>query len=298
VGVREGHDVLNWIKENREVCSNILITFFVAVMAVVAFVAEPAVKAISVAPSQPTCPLAGTVTAKGISSVRDRVANAKYALTIIVGRSGAGEHRESSPLAIQNGLKKFTAGSVLCTAASDFVRSDGQLLPAGQVTSQALVSNDGQDVTVRVWVAPRYGIVSGFGSYSGTVSIDDSRAVGAEVPVKIDVQYPYINRVLICGLLLAWAGLIWGLLVRRADRDLNSPDKYEPFFANLALRVAVLATAVPIVNAQVLSDPSWTGSLSQYIRLGGLVGAAAIAATPSLRAIVSRARRQPAAGDG
>jgi hypothetical protein len=67
----------------------------------------------------------------------------------------------------------------------------------------------------------------------------------------------------------------------------------ERFFANLALRVAVLATAVPIINAQVLSDPGWTGTLSDYIRLGSLVGGAAIAATPSLRAIVSNLGPRP-----
>ncbi len=41
----------------------------------------------------------------------------------------------------------------------------------------------------------------------------------------------------------------------------------------------------------MLSNEAWTGSLSDYINLGGLVGAAAIAATPSLRAVVSRLSR-------
>lgn len=209
-------------------------------------------------------------------------------MVIFVGRDGHEEYRESSPLAILSGKKEFAAGTILCTTPSDFIRSDGLILPANQISSQAVVSNDGGNVTVRVWVAPRYRQVSGFGSYSGTVSLNDSRASGADVPVRINVLYPYVNRVLLWGLLLACAGLTWGLLVRKADKYLPGSDENGPFFANLALRVAVLATSVPIINIQVLSKPGWTGALSQYLALGGLVGAAAIAATPSFRALVSR----------
>jgi hypothetical protein len=192
---------------------------------------------------------------------------------------GSEEYNASSPLAIQGGQRRFSAGTILCTATGDFVRPDGLILPPSQISSEALVSNDGADVTLRVWVAPRYQQVSGFGNYSGTVSLNDSRATGASIPVKISVEYPYRNRVLLCGLLLAFAGLIWGLLVRKADKAFTHEKETGPFFANVALRIAVLATAIPIVNTQVFSKPGWTGSLSDYIILGGLVGAAAIAAT-------------------
>jgi hypothetical protein len=289
------HLVWIWILGNREICSNIVIGMLVIAGAAVAWVVGPIVTPIPGAPLGMPCQQVGGMTRTGLAVSRDKVSNATGTLIISVGRAGYEERRESSPLAVQIGKGRFAGGTISCTTASDFVRSDGQVLPADQVTSEALVTNNGDAVIVRVSVAPRYGQVSGFGSYSGTVSLDDSRASGANVLVRIDVEYPYVNRVLLCGLLLACAGLIWGLLVRIADKDLPSQDRNEPFFANLALRVAVLATAVPIVNAQVLSNPSWTGSLSQYIRLGGLVGAAAIAATPSLRALVSRL---PSASEG
>lgn len=59
------------------------------------------------------------------------------------------------------------------------------------------------------------------------------------------------------------------------------------FIRHLALCGAViLAAAIPTLNAQVLSKPDWQGSATQYIGLATLVGAAAIAATPTLRALV------------
>jgi hypothetical protein len=224
------------------------------------------------------------------------------ALSIFIGGSGLRQLRDSSPLAIQTG--KLTALTHLCTSASDFVRSDGQILPAGQVRSDAIVSDDGHDVTVRVAVAPRYVLVSGFGEYSGRVSLDDSRALGASVPVRMYVEYPYVNLALLCGLLAAAAGMFWALLVRKADlnskvKDMGQQEQDREkgedglFWASLALRLAVLATSIPIVNAQVLSNPSWTGSLSEYIKLGTVAGAAAIATTPTLSAIVGRVKRPP-----
>ena len=63
------------------------------------------------------------------------------------------------------------------------------------------------------------------------------------------------------------------------------------FWPSLALRIAILATSVPIVNAQVASNPGWTGSLSEYIKLGTIAGATAIATTPTLSVIVGRVKR-------
>jgi hypothetical protein len=279
---------MKWFRQNREVCANIVLAIIVIGGIIAGCVAEPAVAPLPGAPPKSACPAAGRATARKAKSQPDKIAGARRTLTISVSRDGHEEYNASSPLAIQGGKRRFRAGTVLCTVTSDFVRSDGLILPASQISSQALVSNDGTDVTVGVWVAPRYGQVSGFGSYTGTVSLNDSRATGASIPVKIFVEYPYVNRVLLCGLLLAFAGLIWGLLVRKADKAFTHEQETEPFFANVALRVAVLATAIPIANTQVFSKPGWTGSLSEYIALGGLVGAAAIAATPTLRAIVSR----------
>ncbi len=68
---------------------------------------------------------------------------------------------------------------------------------------------------------------------------------------------------------------------------MNQPD-YQLFLASLTLRVAVLlVTAVPVINAQVLTNPDWQGSLTQYITLASLAGAAAIAVMPTLRVITA-----------
>jgi hypothetical protein len=279
---------MGWIRKDREALANVATAILIVLGVVAAWLFNPTVQPVPRAPYKSTCPVTGQATARKTVASPDKVGNARNSLIIFVGRDGHEEYRESSPLTILNGQKRFAAGTILCTSTSDFIRSDGLILPANQISSQAVVSNDGDNVTVRVWVAPRYKQVSGFGSYSGTVNLNDSRASGASVPVRIYVLYPYVNRVLLWGLLLACAGLIWGLLVRKADKYLPGSDENGPFFANLALRVAVLATSIPIVNIQVLSKPGWTGALSQYLALGGLVGAAAIAATPSFRALVSR----------
>lgn len=56
---------------------------------------------------------------------------------------------------------------------------------------------------------------------------------------------------------------------------------------NLILRVAViLVAAVPVVDLQVLTNPDWQGTLTDYVKLATLAGGAAIAATPTLRTLI------------
>ena len=148
------------------------------------------------------------------------------------------------------------------------------------------MSNDGTHVTIYVVVAPRYRYVSGFGGYTGTVSLDDSRAVGANVPVDVHVEYYDIAHPVAWALVAAFGGFVWAWFIHR---HLTNPPDPQPFWASLTLRVAVLLVATgPVVNAQVLSNPDWEGSLSQYITLASLAGAAAIAAAPTFRVITSR----------
>ncbi len=47
-----------------------------------------------------------------------------------------------------------------------------------------------------------------------------------------------------------------------------------------------MATAVTVINPQVLSNPDWAGRLGQYITLAG---GAAIALTPTLNTLLDRA---------
>ena len=177
-------------------------------------------------------------------------------------------------------------------STTDFVRSDGLTLPASQLSAYASVNNDGTEVTVHVWIAPPHGpVVSGAGEYIGTVALDDPRALGASVPVHVYVLYQNISLVLAVSFLAAFGGFTWAWLIH----ELGPGSAEYGILRNLALRVAVLLVAtVPIVSAKVLADSGWQGSLSQYITLITIIGAAAIAATPTLRALVlpssSRAR--------
>jgi hypothetical protein len=222
-------------------------------------------------------------------------------LSIFIGRGGGDENRKSVPLAVQKG--GLCPGGLLATATSDFVRSDGQTLPAYQVVSGAQIDNDGGHVTISVVVAPRYRTVSGPGEYTGTVALDDPEAVGANVPVTIDIEYPYLNRALAVSFLAAFGGFTWAWLihsvgVNNADVKMVDSSENQNFLRNLVLRLAVLlAAAIPIANVQVISNPAWQGSPSQYINLATIVGAAAIAATPTLRALIMRQapRSEPAA---
>lgn len=207
-------------------------------------------------------------------------------LSVYVGRGGAEQSGQSLALTVQSG--SLQPGAYLCMSVSDIVRSDGQALPAGQVASWAQVAQDGEHLTVFVWVSPRYQQVSGFGGYTGTVSLNDQRAVGADIPVDIYVEYPYLDEAIGFALLASFGGFIWGRIVHNGTKGEGSAED-EQFWGSVVLRVAViLVTAIPVLSAQVLSNPDWVGGLSQYISLGTLAGGAAIAATPTLSAIVDR----------
>ncbi len=147
----------------------------------------------------------------------------------------------------------------MTASIGDLVRSDGETLPANQVAVWGRVDSTGTHVTIWVHVNPRYGHVSGFGSYSGIAYLDDPRALGANVPVDVHVRYPDISFVVTFSLIAAFAGFIWAWLVM----------------------AVLLVAAIPIVNAQVLANPDWRGDLAQYLALASLAGEAAIALTPT-----------------
>ena len=207
-------------------------------------------------------------------------------LNIYVGRGGGDSIRGSIPLPVQK--RTLCPGAILAANEGDFVRSDGLTLPGYQVAAWGQVDKAGTHVVVHVLVSPRYKEVTGFGDYSGIVTLSDKRAIGGSVPVVIHVLYPNTSLVLAFAFLAAFAGFTWAWLVH--DLRTTVPHAEEAanrrFWRNLILRLAVvLAAAVPIVNAQVLATPSWRGDLTQYIALATLVGAAAIALTPTLRAL-------------
>lgn len=203
--------------------------------------------------------------------------------------------RQSIPLAIQKA--KLCAGEILAASIGDLARSDGQTLPTNQVAVWGEVDSTGTHVIIWVKANPRYGYVSGFGSYSGIASLNDSHAVGGNVPVAIHVLYPNVSLVLVAGFLAAFGGFIWAWLVHDLRQDPKNPgdqrgqkdDERSFFWRNLILRMAVLLVAtIPVVNVQVLANPDWSGDLSQYIALATLAGGAAIALTPTFRALALR----------
>lgn len=204
-------------------------------------------------------------------------------LNIYIGPHGYRETGKTSPLLIQKG--RLCPGSVLPMQAGEFGRSDGATLPGSQIVTWARVANDGTHAAVWVLIAPHYGRPSDAGLYSGAVALDSSTVQGANVPVHVHIEYQNRNFVLAFGFMAAFFGFVWAWLLHNIDGGRPTNQGY--FFRHFALCLAVLlAATIPIVNVQVLAKPDWEGSLTQYISLATLVGAAAIAATPTLRALV------------
>jgi hypothetical protein len=206
-------------------------------------------------------------------------------LSVYTGRGNETVQRQSTLLSVQNG--QLPANACLATAVSDLVRSDGQTIPASQVASWAQVDNTGTRVTVFVQLSPRYGTVTAAGGYTGSVYLDDARATGGNVPVDIHVEYPFLWRAAMFCLAAAWVGFYWAWLVNLTKAS-DTPTTNR-FWLYVTLQLAVLTVvSFPVLNAQVLTNPDWTGDLSQYITLATLAGGGALAATPTLRALIDR----------
>jgi hypothetical protein len=206
-------------------------------------------------------------------------------LSVYTGRANETVQRQSILLSVQNG--QLPANACLATAVSDLVRSDGQAIPASQVASWAQVDNTGTRVTVFIQVSPRYGIVTAAGGYTGSVYLDDARATGGNVPVDVHVEYPFLWRAAMFCVAAAWIGFFWAWLVNLTKAS-DTPTTNR-FWLYVVLQLAVLTVvSFPVLNAQVLTNPDWTGDLSQYITLATLAGGGALAATPTLRALIDR----------
>jgi hypothetical protein len=206
-------------------------------------------------------------------------------LSVYTGRGNETVQRQSTQLSVQNG--QLPANACLATAVSDLVRSDGQAIPASQVVSWAQVDNTGTRVTVFIQLSPRYGTVTAAGGYTGSVYLDDARATGGNVPVDIHVEYPFLWRAAMLCIAAAWVGFFWAWLVNLTKAS-DTPTSNR-FWLYVTLQLAVLTVvSFPVFNAQVLTNADWTGDLSQYITLATLAGGGALAATPTLRALIDR----------
>jgi hypothetical protein len=263
----------------------VMLVLVVLTMGLLALFEDSPVSANGKAPTNPCGTASGPAPAATATPVR--VADSTGAsgtLAVYSGRANAIVQRQSAPLSVQNG--SLPRNACLVTAVSDLVRSDGQAIPASQVSSWALSDNTGTRVTVYVQVSPRFGTVTAAGGYTGTVYLDDVRAVGANVPVNIHVEYPYLWRAAMFCVAAAWAGFCWAWLINLATSSEATSKKFWLYFV---LQLAVLLiVSLTVLNALVLTDPDWTGDLSQYLVLGALAGVGALAATPTLRALIDR----------
>lgn len=238
----------------------------------------------------PVNPCIGNIIANSTTQTANQVkvsdaSSSGDSLDVYTSRSGGTVERVSLPLTVQDGL--LPPNLCLGTVVSDLVRSDGEVVPANQVTSWALSGNDGQRVYIYIEVSPRYGTVTQSGGYKGIVSLDDERAVGGNVPVEVHVQYPRLWRASMVCIIAAWFGFFWAWLIHLTRADIPTAGR---FWLYVILQVAVLTiVAFPVLNAQILTNPDWTGDVSQFIALASLAGGGALATTPTLRALVDRA---------
>jgi hypothetical protein len=278
----------HWLLDRRESFANVVIVLLLAGGGLFVFFRGPTVTATHAASQNPAAavPASACTGKKATHPVKVNDASGTAGtMNLFVGRGGNLVQRQSAPLGIENGT--LAPGTYLCTSVSDLVRSDGETLPANQVASWGRVTNDGAHVTVYVVTSPRYRQVSGFGGYTGTVALNDPRAVGGNIAVDVHAEYPYLDDVILFALLAAFGGFIWARLIHVA---VSKAAVAHGFWVALVLRTAVLlATAVPVINAQVLSNPDWAGDLGRYITLATLAGGAAIALTPTLNTLLDRA---------
>ena len=272
------------ITQYGHISGPLVIFLIVAVGALVFFLRPPHTGSFDTrpmtVPAQPKSCLRATVP----SSVKVSPAIGSGAImNIYIGADGNRVLGESPALAVQNGT--LCPGSIWTMRRSQFTRTDGHTMQQDQVTSWGQVNNSGTQLTVWVLAAPHHGpLASGPGLYSGSVALDSSVVQGAQVPVRIHVAYQNPYLIFAFGFLAAFGGFTWAMLLYSAS---GAAANRGHLFRNLTLCIAVLlAAAIPVVNVQVLSKPDWQGTLSQFIGLATLIGAAAIALTPTLRALV------------
>lgn len=238
----------------------------------------------------PVNPCIGQITANSTTQTANQVqvsdaSGKSNALDVYTGRSGGVVKRVSAPLSVQSGL--LPPNLCIGTVVSDLVSSDGEVLPSDQVTSWALSGNAGRNMYIYIEVSPRYGQVTPAGGHTGTVSMDDERAIGGNVPVDVHVEYPRLWRASMVGIVAAWCGFFWAWLIHLTRADIPTTGR---FWLYMILQFAVLTiVSFPVLNAQILTNPDWTGDASHFIALASLAGGGALATTPTLRALVDRA---------
>jgi hypothetical protein len=255
---------------------------------VLAFATGHRVPASGRAPGNPCAAAAAAPSARaaGAQVVVADASTDNGTVAVFTGRDDDAATRQSEQLAVADGSLK--PNECLGTSVSGLARSDGLSIPGSQVSSWAESDNTGTRVTVFIEVSPRYGTVTPPGGYTGNVYLDDVRATGGNVPVNIHIAYPYVWRAAMACVAAAWTGFFWAWLVSLA-RPAGGPAPDNMFWLCIVLQLAVLVVVpLPVLDARVLTDPDWTGGVTQYVILAVLAGGGALAITPTLRALVDR----------
>ena len=281
-----------------EVAAVLVMMVIVAVVSsVLAFVMDRPVPASGKAPANPCASAdaaaaaapasAGAARASGPQVVVADSSTDNGTMAVFTDRDDDAAERQSTQLAVEDGSLK--PDECLGTSVSDLARPDGQSIPGSQVSSWAETDNTGTRVTVYLEVSPRYGTVTPAGGYMGNVYLDDVRATGGNVPVDIHVAYPYVWRAAMLCFAAAWAGFFWAWLVN-LTKPAVAPPPGNMFWLYIVLQLAVLVVVpLSVLDALVLTNPDWAGSVTQYVILAILAGGGALATTPTLRALVDKA---------
>jgi len=240
------------------------------------------------APANPCAAAAGAAAtrAAGPQLVVADASTDNGTVAVFTDRADDAAQRQSKQLAVEGGT--LQPNECLGTSFSGFVRSDGRSIPGSQVSSWAESDNTGTRVTVYIEVSPRYGTVTAPGGYTGNVYLDDVRATGGSVPVYIHVEYQDVWRAAMLCFGAAWAGFFWAWLVN-LTKQADAPPPDNLFWLYIVLQLSVLVVVpLSVLDAQVLTNPDWSGDVTQYAVLATLAGGGALATTPTLRALVDR----------
>jgi hypothetical protein len=159
--------------------------------------------------------------------------------------------------------------------ADPFTRTDDATLANADILTRA--TSDGNTLIVTVcFIREKAGLSLGDpGSYTGSVTLDDSR-LGSAVTIPVTVTMQYVH-----GMLLIWLYVaavlpgIWCLWVLKTSRDGREPAISREIFAwlrtvNGAVSVAAGSiAALSVYIATYLRDPTWGSSTIQPLALYG-----------------------------
>jgi hypothetical protein len=181
----------------------------------------------------------------------------------------------------------------------DFLRSDQAMLVNSRVRVAAWFQHG--RVLLEVCVNRTGPDLGDPGVYQGIVSIVDPRVARVDVPITVDLSYPYWQWVLELLVLAVMAGTwyFW-VLQRKNPEDFAIGTAFVNWCGTaigvITIAVGVIA-ALGVYNATYLNNDSWGSSAEQPLSLLGAMFSAVLATAATVH-IGSKAGRTPAAPGG